>query len=228
MQELISLDQQLLLWFNGSDSLFIDSMAITLTSKWTWIPLYLSLFYLVLKNNESMRQILLIIGCAALCVVMAGTVADMIVKPLVARPRPTHDLQIGMLVDVVNEYRGGRYGFFSAHAANTFSVAIFFSLVVRHRILTIFMVTWSLVNCWTRMYLGVHYPGDILCGLIWGAIVGTTAYAIYMRFSPNYQTMSRFISSAYTRRGYLIADIDKVLMVFSATLLYAILRACWQ
>ena len=228
MQELISLDQQLLLWFNGSDSLFIDSMAMTLTSKWTWIPLYLSLFYLVLKNNESMRQILLIIGCAALCVVMAGTVADMIVKPLVARPRPTHDLQIGMLVDVVNEYRGGRYGFFSAHAANTFSVAIFFSLVVRHRILTIFMVTWSLVNCWTRMYLGVHYPGDILCGLIWGAIVGTTAYAIYMRFSPNYQTMSRFISSAYTRRGYLIADIDKVLMVFSATLLYAILRACWQ
>ncbi|MCI6559568.1 MAG: phosphatase PAP2 family protein, partial [Prevotella sp.] len=145
-----------------------------------------------------------------------------------SRPRPTHDLHIGMLVDVVNEYRGGRYGFFSAHAANTFSVAIFFSLVVRHRILTIFMVTWSLVNCWTRMYLGVHYPGDILCGLIWGAIVGTTAYAIYMRFSPNYQTMSRFISSAYTRRGYLIADIDKVLMVFSATLLYAILRACWQ
>ena len=71
MQELISLDQQLLLWFNGSDSLFIDSMAMTLTSKWTWIPLYLSLFYLVLKNNESMRQILLIIGCAALCVVMA-------------------------------------------------------------------------------------------------------------------------------------------------------------
>ena len=228
MQELISLDQQLLLWFNGSDSLFIDSMAMTLTSKWTWIPLYLSLFYLVLKNNESMRQILLIIGCAALCVVMAGTVDDMIVKPLVARPRPTHDLQIGMLVDVVNEYRGGRYGFFSAHAANTFSVAIFFSLVVRHRILTIFMVTWSLVNCWTRMYLGVHYPGDILCGLIWGAIVGTTVYAIYMRFSPNYQTMSRFISSAYTRRGYLIADIDKLLMVFSATLLYAILRACWQ
>lgn len=228
MDELIHLDQQLLLWFNGSDSLFLDSIAMTLTNKWTWIPLYLSLFYLVLKNNENMRQILLIVGCSALCVVLAGTVDDMIVKPLVARPRPTHDPTIGMLVDVVNEYRGGRYGFFSAHAANTFSVALFFSLVVRHRILTAFLVSWSLLNCWTRMYLGVHYPGDILCGLIWGAIVGIGVYCIYLRLSPNYKTMSRFISSAYTRRGYLIADVDKVVFVLVATLLYAIFKACLQ
>ena len=98
-----------------------------------------------------------------------------------ARWRPTHDPQIGILVDVVNGYRGGNYGFFSAHAANTFSLAVFFSLLTRNRILSYFLISWSLVNCWTRMYLGVHYPGDILVGLLWGGLVGYGVYRLYLR-----------------------------------------------
>ena len=85
-----------------------------------------------------------------------------------------------MLVKVVDGYRGGNYGFFSAHAANTFSLAVFFSLLARNRLLTCFLVGWSLVNCWTRMYLGVHYPGDILAGLLWGALVGVAVYRMYL------------------------------------------------
>ena len=152
---LISFDKELLLAVNGSASLFLDGLVKTLTTAATWIPLYLALFYLVLKNNDSTKKILLIVACAALCVLIAGSLDDLVVKPLVARWRPSRDPEIGILVDTVNGYRGGRYGFFSAHASNTFSIAVFFSLLIRSRLLTFFLIGWSFVNCWTRLYLGV-------------------------------------------------------------------------
>ena len=181
MEEIIQFDKQLLLMVNGSDSLFLDYLILTLTNALTWIPLYASLLYVVIKTNLNVREVFLILLAAGLCVLLAGTVDDEIVKPLVARWRPTHDPQIGSLVDVVNGYRGGNYGFFSAHAANTFSLAVFFSLLMRQRLLTIFLVGWSLINCYTRLYLGVHYPGDITVGLLWGGFVGWFVYWLYCR-----------------------------------------------
>ena len=122
----IGLDKQWLLALNGSDSLFLDSLVKTLTATVTWIPLYLALLYVVLKNSDNARKVLLVLACAGLCVLLAGTIDDTIVKPLVARWRPARDPEIGMSVDIVNGYRGGRFGFFSAHASNTFSIAVFF------------------------------------------------------------------------------------------------------
>ena len=191
MEEIIQFDKQLLLLVNGSDSSFLDSVVMTLTNAKTWIPLYLSLLYVVIKTNRQWREVLLILAAAGLCVLLAGTVDDTIVKPLVARWRPTHDPQIGSLVDVVDGYRGGSYGFFSAHASNTFSIALFFSLLMRQRVLVVSLVLWSLVNCWTRLYLGVHYPGDITVGLLWGGFVGWLVYRLYCRFT---------IPSHYERR----------------------------
>ena len=160
MEEIIQFDKELLLMVNGSDSLFMDYLILTLTNAKTWIPLYIGLFYVVLKSNKNIREIGLILAAAGLCYLLAGAVDDGIVKPLVARWRPTHDPEIGSLVDVVNGYRGGKYGFFSAHAANTFS---------------------TLINCYTRLYLGVHYPGDITVGLLWGGFVGWLVYKLYCR-----------------------------------------------
>jgi len=226
-QTLIDLDKQLLLWFNGSPSLYLDTLVRTLTNALTWIPFYLTLFFIVIKNNENVQKILLVVGSAAICVVLAGTIDDTIVKPTVARWRPTHDPQIGLLVDIVDGYRGGNYGFFSAHAANTFSIAIFFWWLVRSRLLTCAMVIWSLTNCWTRLYLGVHYPGDILVGLCWGAFAGSVAYWLYQRFARHFSTGMNFTSTHYTKTGYLRSDIDIPVSMLVFTLLYALFRAAF-
>jgi undecaprenyl-diphosphatase len=181
--DLIALDKEWLLAVNGSDSLFLDRVAHVLTTALTWLPLYLSLLYIVIRNNENFRKVLCVLAGAGLCVLLAGSVDDLIVKPTVARWRPTHDPEIGLLVDIVDGYRGGKYGFFSAHAANTFSIAIFFSLLMRQRMLTFFLVGYSLVNCYTRLYLGVHYPGDITVGLLWGGFVGWFVHWLYCRIT---------------------------------------------
>lgn len=224
--QIIQYDKELLLWFNGSDSLFFDGFVKTLTTATTWIPLYLALFYMVLNNNDGIQKVLLILASAGLCVFFAGSLNDMFVKTAVERWRPTHDGEIAMLVDVVNGYRGGRFGFFSSHAANTFSLAIFFSLLVRSRVLTFFLICWSLINCWTRMYLGVHFPVDICCGLLWGAIVGTTVWFLYRKLYKRLYRQDHFISSHYTSTGYEFADVDIVVTVMLFTILYAILKGC--
>ena len=226
MDTIIQMDKQLLLAINGSDSLFVDYLAKTLTTAATWIPLYVSLFYVVVKNNDNFRRIICILACAGLCVLFAGTVDDLLVKPLVARLRPTHDFQIGMLVDTVDGYRGGKYGFFSAHAANTFSIAVFFSLLMRSRLVTLLLVGWSLTNCWTRLYLGVHYPLDILCGLLWGGSVGTGIYFLYRYVDRRLlHSENDYVSSKYTSSGYRYSDIYIVALVLSLTLVYCILRS---
>lgn len=225
MQTLLDIDRELLSFFNGSDSVFLDNLVVILTSGLTWIPLYLSLLYIVIKNNETMRQIMLVVGCVILCIIISDGVADFIVKPLVGRFRPSNDPYVKYTLDIVNDIRGTQYGFFSAHASNTFCIAMFFSLLVRKRSFVIAMCTWSLVNCWTRMYLGLHYPGDILFGLLWGGLTGAFVYYVYiksyLRMYPNFN----YISSQYTSTGYTRIDMDVVLLVMVLTLLFAIIKA---
>jgi len=211
METLIQFDKQLLLMLNGSESLFLDYLVMTLTNAKTWIPLYIALFYVVLKSNNTVKDILMVVAAAGLCVLLAGTIDDTIVKPLVARWRPGRDPEIGMLVDTVDGYRGGKYGFFSAHAANTFSIALFFSLLMRRRLFVVAMVAYSLINCWTRLYLGVHYPGDITVGLLWGASVGYGVYRLYCHYA---------VPVKYSER---LCDIP--IAVFALTLLFAVVKA---
>ncbi len=225
MQTLFEIDREILAFFNGSGSLFVDNLAVVLTSGLTWIPLYVSLLYIVIRNNETMKQIMLVIGCVLLCVVMSDGVADFIVKPLVGRFRPSNEPLIKYAVEVVDGVRGTQYGFFSAHASNTFCIAMFFSLLVRKKSFVAAMVLWSLVNCWTRMYLGLHYPSDIAAGLLWGGVVGAVVYFIYLKSYLRMYPDFNYVSSQYTSTGYNRIDIDAVLLVLTLTLLYAVMRA---
>ncbi len=215
----------MLAFFNGSESLFLDGLIVTLTSGATWIPLYVALLYLVIKNNDTMAQIMLIVGCCLLCFFVTEFVTEGLVKPAVARPRPGNHPLYMYDVDVVDDLRGLDYSFFSAHAANTFGIAVFFCLLVRNSLFSWLMVGWSLLNCYTRLYLAKHYPSDICVGLLFGALVGTLAYLLYAAVYRRISSRGHYISSQYSRTGYSLDDIDVVALVLMLILFYAIVRA---
>jgi undecaprenyl-diphosphatase len=116
-----------------------------------------------------------------LAVGAADFIASGILKDWVARPRPTRVPELEGVLHLVNEYRSGQYGFVSSHAANTIAVALLFSLIWRNKIATVSLMLWVAANCYSRMYLGVHYPTDVLGGLIVGSLVGGVAYCVLRR-----------------------------------------------
>lgn len=225
IQTFLANDRLVLSWFNGSNSVFLDGWMSALTSGFTWLALYASLFYLVVKNNETMGQIMLVVGCALACVGLADIMADVIVKPLVERWRPSNDPIFKYDVSVVDGYRGTSYGFFSAHAANTFSLALFFCMLVRSRVLSVALVLWSFVNSYTRMYLGLHYPSDIVCGLLWGSVCAIGVYYFYLRVSRRMFGEDNYVSTQYTSTGYRLCDVDIVVFVLVSTVLITLFKA---
>lgn len=216
---------QVLSLFNGSDNIMLDQMVQILTSGLTWIPLYVMLFFVVMRNNETMGQIALVVGSAIFCVLFADGLVDGIIKQLAERWRPSNDPTFKYMVQVVDDIRPKGYSFCSAHAANTMSLAVFFSLLIRSKLLTITLVIWSLINCWTRLYLGVHYPSDILCGMIVGIIVGILVYLLYYKIYLRISPKINYISNQYTSTGYDHDDIDKAMVILMLTLVYVVTRS---
>lgn len=213
------MDMSFMSHFNGSEMIFMDNLMVFLTSGLTWIPLYLSLIFLIARNNEGIRQAALLILCAAVMVGLTDLFVDQLIKPVLMRYRPSHDPHVINLIDVTNGIRGGAYGFFSAHAANTMSLAVFFALVVKSRLLSVSLVCWSLLNCYTRMYLGLHYPSDIFCGILCGIIFAVAMYYLYKYIHRKITHRSTFISTQYTSSGYAFCDIDVVVLVLITTIL---------
>ncbi len=222
---IIELDRELLSFFNQNDNLLMDGVIKTLTSGITWIPLYLSLFYMVVKNNETMGQIFFIVGGVLLSIMLSGGVDDLIIKPLVARPRPLNDLATKYVVDTVYGVSSNQFSFFSAHAANTFALATFMALLVRSGILDFGLFVWAAINAYTRLYLGMHYPSDILVGTLWGMISGAIAYFVYSYLYYKRNPHINYISSQYTSTGYSFIDVDIVITILSLTVLYALVTA---
>lgn len=213
MQTLIDFDSQLFMMLNGSDSSFVDDIMMVITNGITWIPLYIALLLLVIKNNESMTQIVIFTSCAIGCVLLSTIAADFIAKPLVERWRPSSDPLIKYAVDVVDDYRPGKYGFFSAHAANTFSLALYLSLWVKNRLFSFAIISWSLLNCYSRIYLGAHYPSDVVVGLLVGAIIAVLFYLLSRKLFFKISSNFNYVSTQYSATGYSVTDIDMVLTV---------------
>jgi undecaprenyl-diphosphatase len=170
IEYLNDIDADALLAVNGLHDLFQDAFWWLLTAKWSSALLLLALLWILLHQNR--RHALLVLAMLALAVVFADQVSSGLIKHLVERLRPTHDPSLESMVHVINGYRGGMYGFVSSHAANYCALAMLISLVMRHRLVTISMFTWTLLQCYSRMYLGVHYPGDIIGGLAVGLLAG--------------------------------------------------------
>lgn len=199
--------------FLGSGSAFLDGLALFFTNAFTWVPLYISLLYLIIKNNDNMQQIFICFGFAVLCIAISSTAANVVAKPMVERLRPCNDPTVMYLADIAGNLRNKDFSFFSSHAANTMSLAVFFSLLTRSGMLSIAMVSWSLLNCWTRLYLGQHFLTDILTGLAWGIVTGICCYLLCRKAIHRIIGRQNFISSQYTSTGYAYLDIDVVLSV---------------
>ena len=218
LNTLLNIDRYMLLSLNGSDSLFWDGCMLVYTSMGVWIPLAIMLLYVLLKNNN-IKDFFLLIVLIAVVATLTDTISSGICKPFFERWRPTNDPMLMYAVDVVNETRGGRYGFTSSHAANSFGIAIFVSLLIRNRALSVSLMIWASMNAFTRIYLGVHYPGDILAGTLIGIVVGGLAYRLYVYIQNHSRRTARrdWISDHYTKSGYLVSDVYFLLLFMYAT-----------
>ena len=205
-QPYIEFDQQLLLLLNGSDSLFWDGLMWIATSTYIWIPVAIILLYIIFKNNTT-KEALIIVGLLILLVILSDQISSGFCKPFFARYRPTQDPELMYMIDIVNGYRGGKYGFISSHASNTFAIATFMALVLRNSSSIASLFVWAILCTYSRIYLGVHYPGDILFGIILGISIASALYILYQFLQRKYLVQSRYISNQYTSSGYLINDI---------------------
>lgn len=167
---LIDIDSDALLAINGLHDTFQDAFWFMVSSKLASVLIALGLIWVLLHKRRSYA--LLVIVMLALTITIADQVSSGIIKQLVERFRPTHDPDIGALVHTVNGYRGGMYGFVSSHAANAFSAITLISLIMRQRLVLFPLLVWALMQCYSRIYLGVHFPGDILGGIVVGLASG--------------------------------------------------------
>ncbi len=190
MTELIQLlshwDAQIFLFFNGMHNGFWDYFMYIYSNPLVWIPLYASFLFVMLRNLPA-KVTLATLCVIALVVALSDQTTSGLLKPLVGRLRPSNpDNPLSPLVHVVQGYRGGKYGFPSSHASNTWGLAFIGMYLARRKTLTLFLGLWALLTCYSRMYLGVHYFGDILVGSVIGIIYATLLYSAYRHFLPRY------------------------------------------
>lgn len=207
--------------FMGSNSAFLDYFALTVTDALVWIPMFLALAYMVIKNNDNMQQILVFFCCLAFMMLLSAGVCNIIVKPLVERVRPCNTPEIKYLVQIAGDYHAKDFSFFSSHAANTMAVTAFMTMVVRSRRLFMTLFTWFLINIWSRLYLGQHFLTDITVGAMWGIVSAILAYYIYDKVYGRITEKKAFISEQYTVTGFAISDVNIVVTVFMLTVIAA-------
>lgn len=170
---LVQADKDLFIYLNGLHCSFLDYIMWWFSGKLFWIPLYAAILAYWIKTNKWNTIWLFLF---AILVLLANDQVSVAIKFMVERPRPSHNPEFAGVVHHINNYKGGAFGFVSSHAANTFGFAVYALLAIRKNWFSISILAWAAIVSYSRIYLGVHYPGDILFGGFLGVVSG---YIIY-------------------------------------------------
>ena len=182
MEQLIQIDQSLFLFLNSLHANWLDGVMWWLSDKFIWIPLYLFVLGLIIKNY-GWKAIGIIIFTAILI-----SLSDQIsvwIKFAVERARPSHTESLKESIHTLNNYFGGAYGFISSHASNSFALATFtsFFLAPHYKYYKYWAFIWAVLVSYSRIYLGVHFPADIIGGAALGILLAFFVYQLYQVFS---------------------------------------------
>ncbi len=181
IETLQNIDTQVFLALNSLRCEPLDGFILRFSGQWIWVAMYVVLAWMMVRRF-GWRRGLIFIAAVGLAVGCADFVCASVIRPFAQRLRPANlDSPISDAVQIVAGYRGGKYGFPSCHAANTLCLALLSSLLIKERAYTIFIFSWAILQCYSRIYLGVHYPGDLLVGALVGLLLALIAYAIIRR-----------------------------------------------
>lgn len=178
------IDTSLFLFFNGNHTPFMDSVMGAVTNKFTWIPLYLLLLFFVWRRSKN--KMWLVVLSVAILITLSDQLSVHLFKEVFQRYRPCHNTLLQGKVNLINGQCGGLYGFVSSHAANTFALITFLSLYFRRKDFALCMYLWASFVSYSRVYAGVHYPFDILGGMMFGIVLGVVGYKTYLHFDKKY------------------------------------------
>jgi undecaprenyl-diphosphatase len=186
-----NLDENLFLFLNARHNSFFDPLMWLFSEKFFWVPLYAWFLWLLYKRYPKHYWTVLV--TIILMIVVSDQFCNL-AKYNVMRLRPSQEPHLYSMVHILNDYRGGMYGFYSGHSANAFAVAFFMITLLagKYKFIVPVTLTYATLTAYSRIYLGVHYPGDVIMGVIMGILVGTGFAYAHEKFRARYIKSAEF------------------------------------
>ena len=210
ISQLIQLDKELLILINSWHTPYFDTFMYTFSKVAVWVPFYASVVYILFKKAgiKAIWLTVLLIAGVVLCDQLT-----VLLKESIQRLRPSHDPDLEYIIHLVKTKKAGLYGFVSSHAANTVGFALLSSLIIRRKIYSIAAFSWAGITCYSRMYLGMHFPFDIIGGAVTGIVIALTLY-LFKKLYLKSNTLSTYDNAEIPVYTLIITTLSIALFSF--------------